>query len=281
MDIKGILQSIGTGIQRLGSYLKDRFSQLFAKSSYQGTHESVTPLVGRVSTNMQAAATHRTVIAATRILQQAEASLRDLQLNLPKQLSTNTILSPELQDSDLIQDIDELAKDIEKTKVNITTETKTAVISAAKEKISKISSPIIPQTAPIITRYNQLTREIAEKAPHLSKEQASQLVQNVTDFIASFDTSIKELTRAHSETQKGIRHCENLALKAKTEAKKYAKENNTASFKIAVTSYVRSKANSKKLQESLKQCDLLIKQFTERKAQLKKIKPMLEKISKK
>lgn len=117
MDIKGVFQSIGTGLQNLGSFFKSSFAKLFSRSSYKGTNESSTPLDGRVTKDMQSPAASLTNKAAMRILKKAEDSLKELRKNLPQQLSANLLASPELQDSELMQDIEKLAKDIKKQKL--------------------------------------------------------------------------------------------------------------------------------------------------------------------
>lgn len=279
MDIKGIFQSIGTGIQSIGSYIRSSLAKLFARSSYQNTNESITPLVGRVSTNIQAASAQRTDKAAMRVLQKAEASLRELQQNLPKQLSQDLLSSPELQDSDLMKDIDELANDIKQTKVAIASETKIAAIGDAKVELSQMKKAPISQNASLISSYNKLSRKIAEKAQGISRQEAKDLLSEVKNFIRSIDDCIKDLELAQKEAQTGIRTSEKLAAATKNEAKKYARENNQDLLKLAVKSYVRAKAFYKKNSETVRLSKGLITSLKGKKKELEKVASILKKLS--
>lgn len=135
------------------------------------------------------------------------------------------------------------------------------------------------QNNSLISRYNQLASEIAEKAQGISKEQATELLNKVNTFIKSIGESIKELEKAQNEGQKGVRTSEKFAASAYSEAKKYARENNPDLFKLAVKTYVRAKAFSKKNSETVRQSTNLITQFKKKKIELEKVAKILKKLS--
>lgn len=242
MNISSVFRSIASGFQAIGSFIRNMFSHIFSRSSYQGLSETSKPLVGRASTSFDCASTSATAQAASRVF--TSPATNEI-TTIPPVQSSAGIRGFELTHDEIRHDFEALTRQIANHSLFINEKeikefTDAALIQARTIEVTNLS----PEH---LNRSSRLTQTIETKlATSITQGQKSKFLADIKECKEELARSKSELNKSQSTFKTLSQKCQKLADEYKEDALKFSKANNPTMVKIAARNFIIQTTLSKK-----------------------------------